>query len=100
MAIPADVAAYAPPVTNNPMTSNKAPIRGCRRPVRRGTRVLVMVRFLVCWGLLQDVDDEEEANPDHVNKVPVIGHHNRAGSFLMSEGFHGICSANYQQKRN
>jgi len=50
--------------------------------------------------LLENVDNEEETNPHHVNEVPVIRHHNGAGGFTVGEVFHGVGATNDQQEGN
>src|SRR6218665_1224159 len=81
-------AAYAPPVRIRPRSNSPKKTNGCRRPVRRFVRVICVNPLcgVVRWlnlvarkgcpqqngGLFQDVNEDKERDPDHVDKVPII----------------------------
>ena len=49
---------------------------------------------------LEHVDREEQADPDHVDEVPVVGHHDRADRLLMGELARQEGAAEHQQERD
>src|SRR5512139_1463144 len=76
-----DSTAYAPPVNNRPISSTTTPARGLRRlaesrALRNRTK---------CPRLLDQVDGREQADPDDIDEVPVVGHDDGAHSLLVGE---------------
>ncbi|MBG9887024.1 hypothetical protein ABE10_10835 [Bacillus toyonensis] len=50
--------------------------------------------------LFQEVDDEEQGDPDHVDEVPVVGHHDRGGGLLVREVLHGVGASDDEEERD
>ena len=50
------------------------------------------------WCLLDDVDREEEADPDHVDEVPVVGHDDRGHGLLVGEAPREVGAAQHEEE--
>src|SRR3954469_3676862 len=93
-------AAYATPVTIRPSSTSTRLASGERRRAASA----VTIALLVARGLgvgaasFEDVDDEEQADPDHVDEVPVVRGHDGAGRLGVAEALHGEDAAEDEQE--
>src|SRR3954452_25114909 len=94
-AVAGDRTAYRPPVTSSASSRTTKPASGLRRLAERRaeisrTRFPLVVSLAVRrpgrQGLLLDeVDGREQADPHHVDEVPVVRHDDRADGLLVGE---------------
>src|SRR5512138_3214960 len=92
-------AAYRTPVATRPTSTRTTPARGWRRRAASAVTIALQrggVRRRPAS--LEDVDDEEEADPDHVDEVPVVRRHDGAGGLLVAEALDGEDPAQDEQE--
>src|SRR3954469_14644881 len=93
-------AAYATPVTIRPSSTSTRLASGERR---RAASAVTIALLGQTWARrepasLEDVDDEEEADPDHVDEVPVVRGHDGAGRLGVAEPLGGEAATDDQQE--
>src|SRR5947209_5713757 len=111
-------AAYSPPVAASARSRTTSAARGWRRRAESFFTDYPGVRYLLrrCFccvvpadrqrrpgrgGLLLDqVDRGEQADPDDIDEVPVVGHDDGGGGLLVGEPLGRVRSAQYQQERD
>src|SRR5690349_312603 len=79
-ALAGENAEYTPPLTSRPTISTAGAAKRLRRRAESRAEILrVSSRTTgpIGSGLLDDVDGREEADPDHVDEVPVVRHDDR-----------------------
>src|SRR3954467_14099706 len=106
-ALPAGAnAAYSPPVAASARSRTTTAASGWRRRAESfftdypGVRIFC-VDASGCFGpsarLLDQVDRGEEADPDDIDEVPVVGHDDRGGRLLMREPLGRVGAAEDEQ---
>src|SRR5919199_348862 len=100
VARPGARAAYATPVTIRPSSTSTTLASGERRRAASAVTIALLVRKGARrWtASLDDVDDEEEADPDHVDEVPVVRGHDGARRLGVAEARRGEGARDDQQE--
>ena len=78
----------APPVTSRPSSSSTTAASGWRRRAASAVTIALLgtggARSGVGCPSLEEVDDEEQADPDDVDEVPVVRDHDGAGRLVVA----------------
>src|SRR4051812_22500235 len=108
-------AAYSPPEATSAKSRTTSAASGWRRRAESfftdypGVRISCVdasgcvspaPRLTVRSRLLDQVDRGEEADPDDIDEVPVVGHDDGGGGLLVGEPLGRVCAAQYQQERD
>src|SRR6516162_1053973 len=103
-ALPAPVtAAYATPMTRSPDARTAYPAARCRRRRRGFFPLNFLPRFRsgdigVGGSSADQVDGGEQADPDDIDEMPVVGDDDGADLLLLGEGLGGVRASQQEQE--